>query len=417
MKKILLGMLISLTLCMGDVLDDAITCYDDYDAAAQKCFNKYGSLLIKTCDEGNKKACNKLSSIHYNLGDSSSGDFYACKAGIACSGSNSNDDSSNDESYSNHSDEYQNSEQTYSKENNKNHNITPPDRNSMSAEEYAKADENYWREKYKPLDKCFNQNSCQDYIDSIQADGITSSTCVIEKGPAPYDGIDSDGRTWLSRTMEHSYKKCVYIGATYYYLKNYAKAVEYYEKEDRANFVPRGLLQFAHAYEKTKQYAKAYAIENYGCQRHGDISAKLAKADKVTQENIIQESFYADILSLCNGKAFLMFHGQGTRQNQTEAIKIVKNICDTTKRHELLNWAIAHNCFYVATFYVDLKNMPLAKEYYGKACDLGDDEACEKYRILNQQGIKAPSEMPKPATKQSTLKSATTKPASKSQAK
>lgn len=120
---------------------------------------------------------------------------------------------------------------------------------------------------------------------------------------------------------------------------------------------------------------------------------------------------------MCNLKTIQMFHGQGTRQNQTEAIKIIKNICDTTKRHELLNKGIALSCSNVAKFYVSLKNMPLAKEYYGKACDLGNDEACEKYRILNQQGIKAPSEMPKPATKQSTVKSATAKPVSKSQAK
>lgn len=120
---------------------------------------------------------------------------------------------------------------------------------------------------------------------------------------------------------------------------------------------------------------------------------------------------------MCNNKAVSMFHGQGTRQNQTEAIKIIKNICDTTKRHELLNKGIALSCSNVAKFYVSLKNIPLAKEYYGKACDLGNDEACEKYRILNQQGIKAPSEMPKPATKQSTVKSATAKPVSKSQAK
>ena len=34
MKKILLGIFASLTLCMGDVLDDAIHCYDSDNTAA-----------------------------------------------------------------------------------------------------------------------------------------------------------------------------------------------------------------------------------------------------------------------------------------------------------------------------------------------------------------------------------------------
>ena len=343
-----------------------------------------------------------------------------CKAGVTCSGSNSNDDSSNDENYSNYSDEYQNSEQTYSKENNKNHNITPPDRNSMSAEEYAKADENYWREKYKLLEKCLqNSNLCQDYIDSIQADGITSSTCLVESKNAPYD-INSE-RTLYSFVYEDVYKDCVGIGKALYRLGNYVDAIEYFKKKNKTNLVPHDLLDFYDAYFQMKQYAKAYVISNYGCQKQAEMYGRIfnQKVDKDMQEMMIENRGigYDNILLLCNNKAVSMFHGQGTRQNQTEAIKIVKNICDTTKRHELLNGAIGMGCKYVGNMYADLQNLSLAKEYYGKACDLGDDEACEKYRILNQQGIKAPSEMPKPATKQSTVKSATAKPDSKSQAK
>ncbi|GAB1466468.1 hypothetical protein MASR2M54_19680 [Aliarcobacter cryaerophilus] len=29
-----------------------------------------------------------------------------------------------------------------------------------------------------------------------------------------------------------------------------------------------------------------------------------------------------------------------------------------------------------------------AKEYFGKACDGGDQKGCDNYKILNQQGIK-----------------------------
>ncbi|WP_406040568.1 hypothetical protein [Succinimonas sp.] len=32
------------------------------------------------------------------------------------------------------------------------------------------------------------------------------------------------------------------------------------------------------------------------------------------------------------------------------------------------------------------QNFQTAKEYYGKACDLGDQDCCDKYRELNEKG-------------------------------
>ena len=32
------------------------------------------------------------------------------------------------------------------------------------------------------------------------------------------------------------------------------------------------------------------------------------------------------------------------------------------------------------------QNRTTAKEYYGKACDLGNQEGCDNYRKLNEQG-------------------------------
>ncbi|XAK35140.1 SEL1-like repeat protein [Campylobacter coli] len=34
------------------------------------------------------------------------------------------------------------------------------------------------------------------------------------------------------------------------------------------------------------------------------------------------------------------------------------------------------------------KNLSSAKEYYGKACDLGFQKGCNEYKILNEKGIR-----------------------------
>lgn len=51
----------------------------------------------------------------------------------------------------------------------------------------------------------------------------------------------------------------------------------------------------------------------------------------------------------------------------------------------------ADACKFIAKAYEEGKHMrqdlPLAKEYFGKACDLGDTEGCDEYRRLNEKGI------------------------------
>jgi len=34
------------------------------------------------------------------------------------------------------------------------------------------------------------------------------------------------------------------------------------------------------------------------------------------------------------------------------------------------------------------QNKSTAKEYFGKVCDLGDQDGCDFYKQLNEQGIK-----------------------------
>lgn len=50
------------------------------------------------------------------------------------------------------------------------------------------------------------------------------------------------------------------------------------------------------------------------------------------------------------------------------------------------------SCFNLAWLYYQGKGVRqdkvVAKKYFGKACDLGEEKGCNNYRILNEQGVK-----------------------------
>ena len=51
----------------------------------------------------------------------------------------------------------------------------------------------------------------------------------------------------------------------------------------------------------------------------------------------------------------------------------------------------ADACFNLGVLYYDGKGVRqdkgAAKEYFGKACDLGNQGGCNNYKILNEQGL------------------------------
>lgn len=54
-------------------------------------------------------------------------------------------------------------------------------------------------------------------------------------------------------------------------------------------------------------------------------------------------------------------------------------------------WNDADGCFFLGLSYVKgqgvRQNLSIAKQYYGKACDLGNQAGCDSYKILHNQGV------------------------------
>ena len=216
--------------------------------------------------------------------------------------------------------------------------------------------------------KCFSgdEKYCSSYIKIIEQMGITSDTCDRD-----LTKLDS--------------KSCVAIAHVYFmFLLNYDEAIKYYEKLDRQKLGVLSLFDFGWSYYKTNQCSKAYAIFNSACE------AKIIVPKYMDGTEVISKLLLDYKMESCSMKASMMFDGEGTRQNQTEAVKIVKNICDSKEQFSNDTRIIA--CFNTGIDYGKLNNLSLSKAYFGKACDLGDDRACNEYKILNERGLKEPKE-------------------------
>ena len=82
----------------------------------------------------------------------------------------------------------------------------------------------------------------------------------------------------------------------------------------------------------------------------------------------------------CSNLGFLYAEGKGVRQDISKAVQYCEKGCSLKE---------GFACNSLGELYEDgigIKNKTTAKEYYGKACDLGDQQGCDNYRKLNEQG-------------------------------
>lgn len=111
----------------------------------------------------------------------------------------------------------------------------------------------------------------------------------------------------------------------------------------------------------------------------------------------------------CSGLGFLYDNGNGVRQDYQQAKTYYEKACNldeglacnvlganySLKCFAIKNPAFAECCIedkdrQIIQSIPDFKNeascFRKSKEYYGKACDLGEQKGCDGYRELNEQG-------------------------------
>ena len=86
----------------------------------------------------------------------------------------------------------------------------------------------------------------------------------------------------------------------------------------------------------------------------------------------------------CDLYGSFLVEGKGLRQDLDKARVFFEKSC---------NLNCAQGCFNLAISYLELyrlesdtRNAKIAKEYFGKACDLGYQKGCDSYRKLNEHG-------------------------------
>lgn len=79
--------------------------------------------------------------------------------------------------------------------------------------------------------------------------------------------------------------------------------------------------------------------------------------------------------------AFLYLDGLGVRQNTSKGIDLLKK--SASQKNSEAQYALGFA--YRDGMYVR-KNKKTAKEWFGKACDNGDQDGCDEYRELNEAG-------------------------------
>ena len=187
---------------------------------------------------------------------------------------------------------------------------------------------------YQLIKDCWNENmnSCQRLIDSNSLESVEQ--CNKET--------------------------CGVVGYVYGKAENYQQAIKYYKKACELND-EIGCSQLAISYDRgqgvKQNFAEAFKFYKKAC----DLNKTLA----------------------CFAVGIMYDEGKGVKQDFVNARKYYEKACEA-------NYARA--CSNLTALYFTgqgvKQNLSIAKKYAGKACDLGEQMGCDKYRILNEQGVK-----------------------------
>lgn len=219
-----------------------------------------------------------------------------------------------------------------------------------SKEDFAKA-KYYWE---KGCDELNNADSCS-------ALGL-----LYEEGL----GVKQD----IKKTMIYYSKACELTNNGYicYYLGNLLKGV-------KNTFLP---------WTRAGYYARACELNKVdACRRLGYIYelGEGEKKDTVRAIEYYEKGCELDDALSCVDLGIIYASGDGVRQDFAKTRQYYEKACG-----ELDN---SSACWALGNFYEEgrngfKQNKSVAKEYYGKACDMGNKGGCDNYRKLNEQGIR-----------------------------
>lgn len=176
--------------------------------------------------------------------------------------------------------------------------------------------------------------------------GKTKHNCSNNDKSACQALIDSG----LPSVKQCNKDDCSFVGVVYYQMERYTEAILYFEKAIALGD-SRGYFLLGLVYYDLQDYAKKYY--KIGCGKINNFQS-----------------------ASCVGLATVYQKEKVYRK----AKKLYKKSCDMKN-----GVAFANLAFYYKDGVGVKQNQSIAKQYYGKACDLGEQLACDSYKLLQNR--------------------------------
>lgn len=224
------------------------------------------------------------------------------------------------------------------------------------------------------------------------------------------DKVESACKTLISNGLPNvkacDKDSCLQVGVIYWQIGATQKGLSFYTKSCELGSAD-GCASTANVFEygwgnvpknlttAIKYSAKACKLDSYyACMKLSTIASNYYNGTNGYARNYAKAKEYYELACNNYGYVFMgscftlgtMYHkGQGTQKDFFKAFELFKKVCETE------NFNKGKACERLGSLYKNgegiKQNLPLAKKYFGVACDLKVQAGCASYKKLNEQGV------------------------------
>ena len=181
-----------------------------------------------------------------------------------------------------------------------------------------------------------------------------------------------------------NYLACEIVGLLHFEQKQYSESKKYYELVcDKAN--SKDSYQAESIDGNLGSKVPAIEFMGFTC---GNLAKHYSNGWGVRQDEIKALQYHKKACGLGNAHSCALAGGEYARgENVKNDLKLAKSYLEKSCEMES-----GFGCLLLGAMYYDgagvKKNISTAKELYGKSCDLGEQSGCDKYKELNEKGMK-----------------------------
>ena len=181
-----------------------------------------------------------------------------------------------------------------------------------------------------------------------------------------------------------NYFACFVVGMLHFAQKQYSESKKYFELVcDKANSKDSYQVEFIDGNLGPK--VPAIEFMGFAC---GDLAKHYSNGWGVRQDKSKELHYFKKACGLGDAHSCARAGGEyAFGENVKKDLKLAKSYFEKACKMESALGCVGLGIMYHAGEGVP-QNLSKAKELYGKACDLGEQKGCDKYKELNEKGVK-----------------------------